>query len=137
MQVATSDNKPVQIRIILDTGTKPNWISQRFLVDEIHKKFTKLTGEENTQFVDFNGNKFSAIGKVDVMLHCTDFRGFPSRNVSFLVTQSGAFKVILGKKTIKEESLLCRPVDPERDEAFPAVQSKVKKCKASPQYPSS
>jgi hypothetical protein len=130
MKVATFDNKQVDVNVILDTGTKLDWISGRFLKEKLGLRHTKLNDEENKrEFNDFNGNKFNGIGKAEVMLNSADFVGFPCRKISFLVAKKDTFQILLGSKTIKKENLLCKPVDPEREGAFPAVQTDPKKGK--------
>jgi hypothetical protein len=128
MNVATHDNKQVDVRVILDTGTRPDWISSRFLRETLGMKFTRLNEEENKQeFSDFNGNKFNGIGRAELMISCTDFAGFSCRKISFLVAKGGTFQILLGSRTIKKEKLLCRPLDPQREGVFPAVQTDLKK----------
>ena len=130
MKVATFDNNQVDVHVILDTGTKPDWISSRFLSDKLGLKHTKLNDEENKQeFSDFNGHKFNAIGKAELMVNSTDFAGFPSRKILFLVARGGTFQILLGSRTIKKEKLLCKPLDPQREGVFPAVQTDPKKGK--------
>jgi len=128
MKVATHDNKQVDVAVVLDTGTKPDWISSRFLTDKLGMKFTRLNDEENKQeFSDFNGNKFNAIGRAELMVSSTDFAGFSCRTISFLVAKGGTFQILLGSKTIKKEKLLCKPPDLEGERVFPAVQIDPKK----------
>ena len=128
MKVATFDNNQVDVHVILDTGTKPDWISKRFLTEKLGLKYTRLNDEENKQeFSDFNGNKFNGIGKAELLVNSTDFVGFPSRKISFLVAKGGTFQILLGSRTIKKEKLLCKPLDPQREGAFPAVQTDLKK----------
>jgi len=131
MKVATHDNNELDVRVILDTGTKPDWVSSRFLTQKLGMKITRFNEEESKQeFSDFNGNKFNPIGKADLMVISTDFPKFPCRTISFLVNKGGGtFQIILGSKTIKKENLLCRPQDPEREGAFPAIQTDIKKGK--------
>ncbi|KAE9367092.1 hypothetical protein N431DRAFT_418205 [Stipitochalara longipes BDJ] len=129
MKVATHDNNQLDVHVILDTGTKPDWISSRFLTEKLGMKFTRLNDEENKQeFSDFNGNKFNPIGRAELMISSTDFAGFSCRRISFLVNKGGTFQILLGSKTIKKEKLLCKPEDPEREGAFPAVQTAPKKA---------
>jgi hypothetical protein len=128
MKVATFDNNQVDVHVILDTGTKPDWISNRFLTEKLGLKYTRFNDEDNKQeFSDFNGNKFNGIGKAELMVNSTDFGGFPCRKVSFLVAKGGTFQILLGSRTIKKEKLLCKPPDHEREGAFPAVQTDPKK----------
>ena len=128
MKVATYDNSQVDVHAILDTGTKPDWISSRFLTEKLGLKYTKLNDEENKQqFSDFNGNKFNGIGKAELMVNSTNFIGFPSRTISFLVAKGGTFQILLGSRTIKKEKLLCKPLNPQRKGVFPAVQIDPKK----------
>jgi hypothetical protein len=128
MKVATFDNNEVHVQVILDTGTKLNWISQRFLKDKIGVKYKKLNDDENKrEFTDFNGNKFNGIGKVELMVQSVDFAHFPCRTISFLVAKEGKFNVLLGSRTIKMENLLCKPAESQREGAFPAVQTDPKK----------
>lgn len=129
MEVATIDSKPVPVSVILDTGTKPNWISSRFLKD-LRLKSTKLSDKENKkEFTDFNGNKFKGIGKVNVMVTSTDFSGISCRNLPFFVCKKDTFPILLGRITIEKENLLCKPPDPERESALPAVQAELKNGK--------
>lgn len=71
MYVSTIDHKRVTVNVILDTGTKPNWISKGFLTETLGLKYTRLTEEK--EYSDFNGKKFTAIGKAEVMIDCNDF----------------------------------------------------------------
>lgn len=127
--IAGSDNKNVHIHVTLDTGTNPDWISSHFLTEGLGLKSTRLNDEEKKIYKDFNGNKFSAIGKAEVMVSSTDFIGFPCRTIHFLVAKGGSFQILLGKKTIKKEKLLCVRPDTQGESAYPAVQSNVKKGK--------
>jgi hypothetical protein len=134
MKIATHDNKQVDVAVVLDTGTKPDWISSRFLTDKLGMKFTRLNDEENKQeFSDFNGNKFNAIGRAELMVSSTDFAGFSCRTISFLVAKGGTFQILLGSRTIKKEKLFCKPLDLQIEgtlqieSAFPAVQTDPKK----------
>jgi len=128
MKVATHDNNQVDVRVILDTGTKPDWVSSRFLTENLGMKFMRFNEEENKQeFKDINANKFHPIGRAEVMVSSTDFPGFPCRTFPFLVNRGGSFQIILGSRTIKKEKLLCKPPDPEREGAFPAVQTEPSK----------
>jgi hypothetical protein len=128
MKVATYDNNELDVHVILDTGTKPDWISSRFLTEKLGKKITRFNEEESKQeFSDFNGNKFNPIGRAELMVISTDFPRFPGRTISFLVNKGGTFQIILGSRTIKKEKLLCRPQDPEMEGVFPAVQTDIKK----------
>jgi hypothetical protein len=128
MKVATVDHREVDVHVILDTGTKPDWISSRFLTEKLGLKFTRFSDEENKQeFSDFNGNKFNAIGKAEVMVSSTDFIGFPCRTISFLVAKGGTFQILLGSRTIKKDKLFCKPLDAAREGAFPAVLTGPKK----------
>jgi hypothetical protein len=128
MKVPTHDNNQLDVNVILDTGTKPDWISSRFLTEKLGMKFTRFSDEENKpEFSDFNGNKFTAIGRAELMVSSTDFAGFSCRTISFLVARGGAFQILLGSKTIKKEKLLCKPPDLEREGVFPAVQTDPKK----------
>lgn len=128
MKVATIDNSEVDVRVILDTGTKPDWVSKHFLTEKLGLKYTRLSEEGSKQeFSDFNGNKFNGIGQTELMIHSNDFIGFPARRISFLVAKRGTFQILLGSRTIKQEKLLCKPLDPQREGAFPAVQTDPKK----------
>jgi hypothetical protein len=128
MKVATHDNNQVDVHVILDTGTKPDWVSSRFLTEKLGMKFTRLNDEENKQeFSDFNGNKFNGIGRVELMVSSIDFVGFSCRTISFLVAKGGTFQILLGSRTIKKEKLLCKPLDPQMEGVFPAVQTDPKK----------
>jgi len=88
----------------------------------------RLSEEENKEFSDFNGNKFNPIGRVELMVNSTDFIGFPCRMISFLVAKGGHFQILLGSRTIKKEKLLCKPLDPQMEGVFPAVQTDPKKA---------
>jgi hypothetical protein len=128
MQVATKNNKKVAVRMILDTGTKPDWISHRFLTETLKMSYTKLNDNESKQiFKDFNGNAFNAIGKAEVMVSSTDFIGFSCRTLSFLVAQGSQIDILLGRKTIRKEKLLERPLPRKGGGTFPAVQADPKK----------
>jgi len=128
MKVATYDHNELDVRVILDTGTKPDWISSRFLTEKLGKKITRFNEEEGKpEFSDFNGNKFNPIGRAELMVISTDFPRFPGRLISFLVNKGGTFQIILGSRTIKRENLLCRPQDPETEGVFPAVQTDIKR----------
>jgi hypothetical protein len=134
MKVATHDNNQFDAHVILDTGTKPDWVSSRFLTDKLGMKFTRFNEEETKQeFSDFNGNKFNAIGRAVLMVGSTDFAGFSCRTIPFLVAKSGTFQILLGSRTIKKEKLLCKPLDPEREGAFPAVQTNLTKGRNCPE----
>jgi len=134
MKVATYDNNELDVHVILDTGTKPDWISSRFLTEKLGKKITRFNEEESKQeFSDFNGNKFNPIGRAELMVISTDFPRFPGRTISFLVNKGGTFQIILGSRTIKKEKLLCRPQDPEMEGVFPAVQTDIKKGRNCPE----
>ena len=128
MYASTIDHKRVAVNVILDTGTKPNWISKGFLTETLRLKYTKLT--EEREYSDFNGKKFTAIGKAKVMIDCTDFNSdFQIRNISFLVAKGNNFKILLGSKTIQKERLFTKPVAPEGEAVYPAVQIDAKKRK--------
>jgi hypothetical protein len=127
MDVASKDDKKESVLVTLDTGTKPDWISQRFLTEVLCMNHNKLTDDDKQEFLDFNGNTFNPIGKVEVMVHSTDFIGFPTRQLTFLVAKKGAFQILLGNRTIKKEKLLCKPPDSRGETAFPAVQTEPKK----------
>ncbi len=128
MQVAGAGNKAVDVRVILDTGTKPDWISSRFLTETLGLKYTRFNSEEIRQeFSDFNGNKFTGIGRAELMVTCRDFAGFSCRKITFLVAQGGTFRILLGSSTIKGENLLCKPPEAPSKGAFPAVQTDLKK----------
>jgi hypothetical protein len=136
MQVATEDNKQIKVRVMLDTGTKPNWISYHFLTDKLGKKYnSKLNDGEKKEYTDISGNNFSPIGKADVMVHSADFGtekgSFPCRTLSFMVIQRSNITILLGRDTIKKENLLCMPPASQNSKAFPAVLSNPKKCKSS------
>jgi hypothetical protein len=132
MKVSTVDDKEVAVHVLLDTGTKPDWISSSFMSETLgRKKWTKLNTEENKRsFTDFNDNKFNAIGKADIVVLSTDFGGFQCRTISFLVAKARNFEIILGSRTIQKENLLCRPLDPQREGAYPAKQTEIKKREA-------
>jgi hypothetical protein len=130
MTVATNDNSEAQVRVILDTGTRPNWVSHTFLAETLKMKFTRRSEKEGMQvFSDFNNNKFTAIGRVSLLISYSDFPGMPCRNLDFLVAKKGSFQILIGRKTIEKENLLCRPAEPQREDAFPAVQTEPKKGK--------
>ena len=128
MKVATFDNEAVAANVLLDTGTKPDWISNYFLTEKLHRKYTRLNDEESKrEYIDFNGNKFNAVGKAELMIYSTDFSGFSCRTLSFLVATGRNFEIILGKRTTQKEKLLCRRLDPQMEGAYPAVQTDIKK----------
>lgn len=130
MKVPTHDDKKVDADVILDTGTKPDWISSDFLTEKLGRKYTRFKDEENKQeFSDFNGNKFNGIGKAGLMIYSSDFSGFPCRTISFLVAKGGNFQILLGSRTIRKEKLLYKPPGPQMEGAFPAVQTDPKKGK--------
>lgn len=130
MKVMTADNSEVDVHVILDTGTKRDWISSRFLTDKLGLKLSQPNEDNKQEFRDFNGNGFKAIGKAELRVSCTDFYGFPSRMLSFFVAKGGTFQILLGSRTIKKEKLLlCKPADPQREGVFPAVQTDPKKGK--------
>jgi hypothetical protein len=109
MKVATTDNSQVDVRVIFDTGTEPNWISSDFLTDKLGLKFTRLNDEENKQeYIDADGNKINWIGKTELMVSSTAFVGFPSEMMSFLVAK-GNFQIVLGRQTIRKEKLFYKP----------------------------
>lgn len=119
---------------MLDTGTKPNWISSHFLTDKLGKKYnSKLNDEENIEYTDISGNNFSPIGKVDIMVYSADFNtekgSFPCRILSFMVIKRSNIKILLGRETVKKESLLRMPPASQNSKAYPAVLSNPKKCK--------
>ena len=128
MDVATSDNRLVPVEAILDTGTKPDWISKTFLA-ELGLKCRKLTPAEEKIFSDFNGNNFAPIGKANVMIYSNDWKGFSTRRLSFLVARNLGSNILLGSKTIKKEQLLVKPLPPKGEAVCPAVQTDPKKGK--------
>lgn len=95
----------IEIRAILDTGTKPNWISSRFL-GELNKAPTKLPTDQKNDYRDFNGKRFKACGKVDLLIICDDFRGFKCQTLPFLVAKDSAFDILIGRSTCRTERLL-------------------------------
>jgi len=116
---------------MLDTGTDPDWISQRFL-EELNLKtskeeFKKHNGKE---FRNFQGETFKASGIVELLITSNEFEGVKARKKWFLVARSSTFKIILGKKTIKEEKLLTYvPRETSGDAANVGIQEKPTKSK--------
>lgn len=126
--MSTIDHKRVTVNVILDTGTKPNWISKGFLTETLGLKYTRLTEEK--EYSDFNGKKFTAIGKAEVMIDCNDFNNdFQTRILAFLVAKGNNFKILLGSKTIQKEKLFTKPAAPGGEAVYPAVQIDAKKRK--------
>jgi hypothetical protein len=121
----------IEVRAILDTGTKPNWVSSRFL-EKLKKKQTKLREDQNKEYRDFNGKRFKACGKVELSIMCDDFQGFKCKNLPFLVARESAFDILLGRNTIRDEYLLqTRPSDTTGEGVYPGVQTSQSKGKLS------
>ena len=82
------------------------------------------------EFSDFQGKTFKPSGTVDLLLHSDEFEGAPCRNKRFLVSRLSNFKILLGRKTIKEEGLLARrPRETLGDAAHIGLQPKLSKSK--------
>lgn len=117
----------MEVRAILDTGTKPDWISSLFL-EKLKKKHSKIREEQNKEYRDFQGKKFRATGTIDLEIMCDEFQGFKCKKKTFLVAKESTFDILLGRATIKEECLLSiRPPDTSGEGAFPGIQTGISK----------
>jgi len=106
--VNDKNNKPIDVEAVLDTGTKPDWVSAVFL-KSLGLKEEPLDAKNNTEYTDFNGKSFKATGKVNLLISNDNFPGASCRQLTFLVTKLSKFEILLGRKTIKKEQLLQRP----------------------------
>jgi hypothetical protein len=117
----------MEVRVILDTGTKPDWISSLFL-ERLKKKHSKIREDQNKEYRDFNGKKFKATGTIDLDIMCEEFQGFKCKRKTFLVAKESTFDILLGRRTIKEECLLLtRPPDTSGEGVFPGFQTEISK----------
>ncbi|KAH9219657.1 hypothetical protein DL95DRAFT_384259 [Leptodontidium sp. 2 PMI_412] len=96
---------------VLDTGTKPDWVSQTFF-DKLRKtagvKSVKLIPEETRKYRDFNGKSFSPTHKVDLMIQSDEFIGMKCRILSFLIAKDATFSILIGRSTIFKLELMVR-----------------------------
>ncbi|KAG4435316.1 hypothetical protein IFR05_009205 [Cadophora sp. M221] len=96
---------------VLDTGTKPDWVSQTFF-DKLRKaagvKSVKLIPEETRKYRDFNGKSFSPTHKVDLMVQSDEFIGMKCRILSFLIAKDATFSILIGRSTICKLELMVR-----------------------------
>ena len=123
------NREEIEIRAILDTGTKPNWISWKFL-QKLGKSKSKLRDGEKKEYRDINGKIFKAWGRADLNIICNDFQGFKYRKLPFLVSREGTFDILLGKHTIKDEHLLqTRAPEGSGEGVYPGVISSKSKGK--------
>jgi hypothetical protein len=98
-------------KAVLDTGTKSDWISQRFY-DDLKKKLdvkrTELSQQEKKEYRNFNGGTFQPAFKVELMVQSEEFKGILCRKLSFLVAKKAGFKILMGRETIRKEELMTR-----------------------------
>lgn len=131
IQVSDKDDNQHDIEAILDTGTKPDWVSASFL-KRMRVKEESLDADNNTEYTDFNGRGFKATGKAHLMIMNDNFPKSPCRRMTFLVTKKGKFEILFGRKTIFKEALLQRPPkDLSGEGVYPAYQKGPKKGSSS------
>ncbi|PVH80361.1 hypothetical protein DL98DRAFT_654768 [Cadophora sp. DSE1049] len=111
VQIGCTDGSIISEEAVLDTGTKPDWISQTFF-ETLRKKAgiksVKLVPEETRKYRDFNGKSFSATHKVDLMIQSDEFLGMKCRNLSFLIARDATFSILIGRSTIFKQELMVR-----------------------------
>ena len=111
MQIGCTDGSILNEEAVLDTGTKPDWISQTFF-ETLRKKAginsVKLAPEETRKYRDFNGKSFSPTNKVDLMIQSDEFLGMKCRNLSFLIARDATFSILIGRSTIFKQELMVR-----------------------------
>jgi len=82
------------------------------------------------EFSDFQGKTFKPSGTVELIIYSDEFKGVPCRQKLFLVSRLSTFKILLGRRTIKEEGLLARrPRETLGDAAHIGLQPKLSKSK--------
>ena len=104
-------NQTVSEKAVLDTGTKSDWISQRFYDDlkkRLDVKRAELSQQEKKEYRNFNGGTFQPAFKVDLMIQSEEFKGMLCRQLSFLVAKKAGFKILMGRETIRKEELMTR-----------------------------
>jgi hypothetical protein len=99
--------------VVLDTGTKRDWISHIFyekLKDTLGVTQSKLSEKDmKKKYRDFNGAEFQPTSKVELMIQSEEFKGMiKCRRMSFLVAKKATFMILMGRDTIKNEELMTR-----------------------------
>jgi hypothetical protein len=99
--------------VVLDTGTKRDWISHIFyekLKDTLGVTQSKLSEKDmKKKYRDFNGAEFQPTSKVELMIQSEEFKGMIKwRRMSFLVAKKATFMILMGRDTIKNEELMTR-----------------------------
>jgi hypothetical protein len=99
--------------VVLDTGTKRDWISHIFyekLKDTLGVTQSKLSEKDmKKKYRDFNGTEFQPTSKVELMIQSEEFKGMiKCRRMSFLVAKKATFMILMGRDTIRNEELMTR-----------------------------
>ncbi|KAH7355247.1 hypothetical protein BKA65DRAFT_236538 [Rhexocercosporidium sp. MPI-PUGE-AT-0058] len=134
VQISSKEDfsKSIDEKAVLDTGTKPDWISASFY-DELKSsgipvERAKLSAEEQKiKYTDFNNKKFSPTSKVELVVQSDEFTGaIKCRNLTFFVASKATFSMLIGRDTIRKQKIMTRgKPDPDGEGVFVGVHGDI------------